>query len=481
MGALVAVVQKGEPTAASTVSVMLKELAHRGKDAYGIASAKQQTLSDSLEKLNPEKTRSNIALGYIFSKILPTDTPQLITTENFTLAFEGRIYPPQKTAEKLKPAAEDTAESIIKNCNGDYTFAIATSNSLIVGRDVVGVAPLYFGRNETLFAIASERKALWKLGLKAESFPPGNIAKVEEDTSFSFKPVRTVKQLPLTMSEIDPATKRLHNLLQQSTENRVSDVKEVAVAFSGGLDSSIVAFLAKECGVKARLITVGLENMPETTYAEKAAGALNMPIHVNTYTLDDVEKVLPKMLWLIEEPNFINASIAIPFYWTAELAASLGLDVLLAGQGADELFGGYHRYLTTYAERGVDALQKTLFNDVANCYETNFQRDNKTCTFHGVDLRLPFADLRVVNFALSLPLQFKIESSSDKLRKKILRKVAENMGLPSFIVNKRKKAVQYATGVNKALRKLAKRENLNPSAYVRKVFRETFPDVKTDD
>jgi asparagine synthase (glutamine-hydrolysing) len=481
MGALVTVVQKGEPTAASTVLVMLKELAHRGKDAYGIASAKQQTLSDSVEKLNPEKTRSNIALGYIFSKTLPTDTPQLITTENFTLAFEGRIYPPQKIVEKLKLAAEDTAESIIKNCNGAYTFAIATSNSLIVGRDVMGVAPLYFGRNETLFAVASKRKALWKLGLKPESFPPGNIAKVKEDTSFSFKPVKTIKQPPFAMLNIDAAAKRLKNLLLQSTEDRVSDVEEVAVAFSGGLDSSIVAFLVKECGVKARLITVGLENMPETMFAEEAAEALDMPICARTFTVGDVERVLPKALWLIEEPNSVNACIAIPFYWTADLAASLGLNVLLAGQGADELFGGYHRYLTTYAEKGAEALQKTLFNDVANCYETNFQRDNKTCTFHGVDLRLPFADLHVVNFALSLPLLFKIESPTDKLRKRILRKVAENIGLPSFIVNKRKKAVQYATGVDKALRKLAKRENLNPSAYVRKVFRETFPDVKPDD
>jgi asparagine synthase (glutamine-hydrolysing) len=153
----------------------------------------------------------------------------------------------------------------------------------------------------------------------------------------------------------------------------------------------------------------------------------------------------------------------------------------MAGQAADELFGGYHRYLHTYSERSASALRKELLNDVARCYEKNFQRDNQTCTFHNVELRLPFADLRVVNFALSLPLKLKIVSPNDLLRKRVLRKAAEDLGLPQFIANKAKKAVQYTTGVDKALRKLARRENLNLYEYCRKVSRDVFPDVKRDD
>jgi asparagine synthase (glutamine-hydrolysing) len=80
-----------------------------------------------------------------------------------------------------------------------------------------------------------------------------------------------------------------------------------------------------------------------------------------------------------------------------------------------------------------------------------------------------------------LSLSLKIQSSTDGLRKRILRKTAENFDLPEFIVNKTKKAIQYTTGVDKALQKLAKRENLNPSEYCRKVSCELFPDVKFDD
>lgn len=489
MSAIIAVVCKEKQTATNAILTMLKTLSPRGKNVYGIASAKDQALEDSIEKLKPETIKSNIVLGYASSKILPEDTPQPLTKNNLSLVFEGRIYPSKHTdlpmiLEKLKSSPKKSAETIIKNCNGAYAFAIATSDSLVVGRDVMGLAPLYFGRNETLCAFASERKALWKLGLgsnNVKSFPPGNIGLARKDLSLSLKPMKTVKHPKLKPLQTEPAVKRLRKLLLQSMKDRVSGMKEVAVAFSGGLDSSLVAFLAQECGVKVRLITVGLENMPETKYAEDAARALNMPIQVKTYTIYDVEKTLPKVLWLIEEPNPLNASIAIPLYWTAKTAAAHGFDVLFAGQGADELFGGYHRYLNMYAEKGSDAVQKALFSDVVNCYATNFQRDTQTCGGLNVELRLPFADLHVVQFALGLPLSLKIESSTDKLRKRVLRKTAESLGLPGFIVNKAKKAVQYATGVDKALRKLAKRENLNTSSYVRKVFREVFPDVKPDD
>lgn len=487
MGAIAALVQKEEQATANAVFNMLKELSHRGKDVYGIASAKKQTLVNSLEKLNTADIRSNVVLGYAFSRILPEDTPQLFTRGNFTLAFEGRIYPSKHAdspmrLEKLESSPERIASAIVKNCNGAYAFAIATLDSLIVGRDVMGLAPLYFGRNETLCAFASERKALWKLGLsRVEPFPPGNIVVVRSDTRFSFKRVKTVEPPILRQLEMEPAAKCLQTLLMHSTEDRVSDVKDVAVAFSGGLDSSIIAFLAQRCGVKAHLITVGLENMPETKYAEDAAEALNMQIQVKTYSIDDVEAVLPKVLWLIEEPNAVNCSIAIPTYWIAEVAAARGLKVLMVGQGADELFGGYHRYLGIYAEKGANTLKKDLFNDVARCYETNFQRDNQACMFHNVELRLPYVDLRVVNFALSLPLSLKIQSPTDKLRKRVLRKAAENFGLPGFVVNKTKKAIQYTTGVDKALRKLAKRENLNLHEYCRKVSRELFPEMKFND
>jgi asparagine synthase (glutamine-hydrolysing) len=242
------------------------------------------------------------------------------------------------------------------------------------------------------------------------------------------------------------------------------------VAFSGGLDSSIIAFLAKNSGVDVHLIHVSLENQPETEQAKKAAEKLELPIHIHLYEEEDVEKFLPKVLWLIEEPDPIKASIGIPFYWAAEKTAEIGFKVMLAGQGADELFGGYQRYVHDYLAYGGEKLHETLFKDILKMHETNFERDYKICTFHNVELRLPFATYQIAKFATELPVELKIEIKDNGLRKLVLRRVAENLGLPQFIANKPKKAIQYATGINKTLKKLATMKGMSMKEYMQKTF-----------
>jgi len=247
------------------------------------------------------------------------------------------------------------------------------------------------------------------------------------------------------------------------------------VAFSGGVDSSVVAVLAENVGLDVQLVSVGLEGQREVLFAEEAAEALDLPLHLQTYTVSELEETLAKVLWLIEEPHVINACIAVPFYWTAETASKLGYPILLAGQGADELFGGYQRYLTEYERSGAEAVEQKMFYDIENAYRANFQRDNQVCSFSGVELRLPFIDRDVVDFSLRLPLRLKINSVEDRLRKRVLRRVARNLEIPSFMADKRKKAVQYTTGVTKALQRLAKDEGLTLREYVEKAFSMVYP------
>jgi len=171
----------------------------------------------------------------------------------------------------------------------------------------------------------------------------------------------------------------------------------------------------------------------------------------------------------------MKVSVAIPFFWVAETASNFKYDVLLAGQGADELFGGYQRYLTDYVTGGVRKLEQALYRDLAMSYETNFQRDEPVCAFHKVDLRLPFADSEVVRFSLNLPVNLKIESAQDRLRKRVLRQVARNLCIPPFIADRPKRAIQFSTGVDKALRLLASNEGFTQRAYVENIFKRVYP------
>jgi asparagine synthase (glutamine-hydrolysing) len=463
---------------------MLENLIHRGTEAHGIATQTLVKTARSIEDLKDTSLRATTAIGYNFSRILGNDMPQPVLGNGYSLVFDGRFFPVDEKAgleeviSKLGGDPESNIKQILKEHDGAYALTISFSERIIACRDTFGLIPLFYGENENMCGLASERKALWPLGIRrVKSFPPGFMA-VMTRRGFKFKQITKTVQPRTRFVGMKAAAKRLERLLFEATAERVKDVKKVAVAFSGGLDSAVVAFLAKMSGVDVLLLSVGLENQPEVKHAEDAGEALGLPVHAQTYTLEDVKRDVTKVLWLIEEPNPMKVGVAVPFFWTAENAAKKGCHVLLAGQGGDELFGGYQRYLSELDSKGAKALQRTLYHDLAMSYNTNFERDHAVCAFHKVELRLPFIDRDVVNFALRLPLKLKIESAQDPLRKRVLRKMAKNLGIPSFIADRQKRAVQYATGVNKALRKLAKSEGLTLSDHIRQLFYEVYPNLE---
>jgi asparagine synthase (glutamine-hydrolysing) len=218
------------------------------------------------------------------------------------------------------------------------------------------------------------------------------------------------------------------------------------------------------------LIHVSLENQFETQEALEAAKELGLPLYVHLFKETDVELTIPKVLELIEEADPLKVNVGIPFYWAAQKTAEAKLQVLLAGQGADELFGGYQRYVKQYLISGDEKVRQTMFNDVAKVYESNLERDMKICISNNVKLRLPFASYNIAEYAMSLPTELKFEKDPDSLRKLVLRKVASNLGIPACIAQKPKKAVQYSTGISSVLKKLAKKQNITLGCYLNDLF-----------
>jgi asparagine synthase (glutamine-hydrolysing) len=485
MRSVIAVFNKRGENAVPTAVLMLTPLKHKGADTFGIATPNKIVIDAALERLSTQELESPTVVGHVFVKVTPKDKPQPVPAGKTALVFDGRIYHPHvglsetdlvaKTVQES--GSEAGAEELIRGFNGCFALAIAEKGKLVVGRDTLGLYPLYYGENASLFAFASECKALWKIGIKrAKFFPPGALM-VVDGKGFKIKPVKALKRPKVASTSLDEAADKLVALLEGSVRDRTSGLDEIAIAFSGGLDSSLIAWLAKKAGVKVHLIHVSLEKQPETEQAERAAELLDLPFHKCLYSEEDVRQVLPKVLWAMENPNLVAASIGVPFFWTAERAAELGFKVLFAGQGADECFGGYKRYQSIYTRFGEEVAENALVHDVLMAYKTNFERDSKICAFNNLELRLPFASHALTEFALGLPLKMKIESPSDPLRKVVLRKAAEKIGMPPQIVNRPKKAVQYATGVAKAIKKLAKKDRLTVKQFLQRLFSEAFKDL----
>ncbi|MCW3996765.1 MAG: asparagine synthetase B [Candidatus Bathyarchaeota archaeon] len=446
---------------------------------FSLVTPKKSLFNRNPALLSKQSPHASTLLGLVTTQSQADSGTDFLQLDDAALVFEGNVYEPtpknalREQVSKNPRDCETTLQTLIEQSDGDYIFLMLREGWIAAGRDPVGVQPLYFGENRSIAAFATNKRALWKLGIENPmSFPPGNVGFANCD-GFKFKAIKRLSYGEPKPTTLDDAARYLQEVLERSIQRRIRGLKEVAVAFSGGLDSSVVAFIASKLGAKVTLLHVSLENQPEIEEAIEAAGALDLPIQVHLFKDSDVEKVLPKVVELIEEPDPIKASIGVSFYWAAEKAAEGGFRVMLAGQGADELFGGYQRYVNQCIEEGSKKARQTMFEDIIRIHESNLERDLKITSFHDVELRLPFASFEVVEFALSLPIECKIEAKSETLRKLVLRKMASNIGMSAKIAGKPKKAVQYSTGINDAIRRLAKQRRQTAPQYINQLFENT--------
>jgi asparagine synthase (glutamine-hydrolysing) len=469
--------KKGNP-ALPTIIETLKNTQNELSMIFTVISPEKIVSHKNIDVLNRQNIDSSVAIGCSCTNELKK-VYNFLQADNTATVFEGTTYSSPVTKKKFTQEITEKLshnltqlQSFIENTEGDYSAFILKNGEVLAGRDPIGTQPLYYGENKEVIAFASNRKTLWQLDIKEPlSFPPGNLCLLTK-TGLQFKPVKTFTYVEAMQISMDDAAYRLQKLLEHSIAARVAGFKEVSVAFSGGLDSSLIAYIANKCGVKINLIHVSLENESEIETAWEASKKLDLPMQVHLFKDSDVEIVLPKIVDLIEDDNPVKAAIGVPIYWTAQLTREAGYTGLLAGHGADELFGGYQRYVKEYCKNGSEKVQQTLFNDIIKIYENNLERDKKICMNLDVELRLPFISFNIAEFALSLPVDLKFEQNPDSLRKLVLRKAALNLGLPASIANKPKKAVQYSTGINNAIKRIAQKNGQTVKEYITEIFKK---------
>lgn len=415
--------------------LMIEALAHRGPDGTSIWD------------------HGVVSMGHAHLKVTG-DVGQPVVSGDKAVTYNGEIY----NYKQFLPGTSDTialadailregSESFLKaapSIDGEYAFAYYDGAKLMLARDPVGIRPLYYGRDGDGFGFASERKALMRAGI-------GEVCKLAPGCVYVDGEERKAIVLPPYSGEIagvNEAVRLLDDALRDAVQLRIH--RDAAVAFSGGVDCAIVAAMS---GLP--LCTVGLKGSHDVRAAKNAATLMGAEERHLVYEVSekDIEEALPQVIYAVESADPLKVSIALPIFLLAQEARKSGYKVLLSGQGADELFGGYARYVDGCKS---GRLSEMLQHDLAHIAEVNLERDDAAAMAHGVEMRVPYLDMGVISVSQRIDPCLKVYfDGKDYIRKYVLRILSEKY-LPPEISNAPKKAIQYGTSVHKALEKLAK-------------------------
>jgi asparagine synthase (glutamine-hydrolysing) len=478
MGYIAALLSKTGGEVSSTLTGMLGIASPSQGETYGIACDGGLLVKGSPTGLG--SLGSGTGLGHKLIKIASNDQSQPVLQYGYAMALEGRIWRSaemdilSKTADIIGIDPRKGIRELITECEGSYVVAAIDRERLIFGRDAVGVVPLYYGENEYLIGVASNRKMLWSAGLNAVTVPTGHVGTATRH-GVIFEAAREMPQPQTKAISMKDAVEELDKLLANASDTRCIGFFRVALGLSGGIDSSLLAHYLDASGCNVYPICVGLEGSEDFRAAEEAAESLGLPLRIESHTHEEVDEDLDDVLWSVEEPDTMKVGVAIPLYWSARSAAESGCKVFFSGTGSDEVFGGYRKYITEYYESG-EAVRLSMYRDVAGSHEVNFERDYKICSDLGLELRLPFADDRVVDFGLSLPTGLKLLRVPESPRKLVLRALAEKLGFPKQMAHSRKRAAQYSTGAHKALKALAKKRGKTLAGYISERFEKVRGD-----
>src|SRR5919199_118710 len=438
--------KKGE-NVVPLVGTMLSCMTNRGPDGAGIAVADSIIQSDSLANLEFEELSGSKALGHVRLAIVGgTHGQQPFHSCNgkFTLEHNGEIYNYKKIRRRLikhhQFVTQTDSEVIVHlledhfNKKNDLLYAIRktvaeldgvyalvikdeeTENIALV-RDKMGVRQIYYGENDRFVAFASERKALWKTGIKEPTHRvlPGHAVIITSDGLIQkFK----VSHTPTHSKNI---------------------VREV-ICYTGGIQGS-----------------------SDIEFARQIAKRLNLKLRVNELTQDEVEQMIPEVINTIEDTNAGQIEVAVPVYAAVKLAHQDGINVMFSGQAADELFGGYSWYAKVVEKEGYEKLREHMTEDMLLLYRETLEREDKITMSHSIEMREPFLDMEVIAFSMQVDMKLNVKGADDAFGKHVHRKLAQKLGIPRNIAYRVKEAAQHGSGMHDVFSAIARKHGFDES------------------
>lgn len=376
------------------------------------------------------------------------------------IAKENGKYTPRSDCDLIIAMYEKYGGDLVRHITGMYAFALydKVTRTLLVGRDPIGIIPLYQGTDdEGNVWFASEVKCLVGICDTVEDFEPGTMLTVKEG-----KVRQTQYYQPKWITEI-PTSKADLTLLRQQLVNAVrshlqSDA-EFGSLLSGGVDSSLIASIAtkilreRDPNYRLKTYSVGLENAPDFKYSRMVAQHINSDHREVIFKIDDALDYIRETIYHTESYDISTIRCSIPMLLMARFIKSEGLKMILSGEGADEIFGGY---LYFHQAPNREEFHHELVSRVLNLHKFDCLRANKATMSYGLELRVPFLDTEFMNHSMSIRPEDKMTGTKNtfnqenghrvaRIEKHILRAAFANDYLPNEVLWRQKE--QFSDGV----------------------------------
>jgi asparagine synthase (glutamine-hydrolysing) len=389
---------------------------------------------------------------------------------DLVLAVNGEIYNHRELRAQLHDAYAFQSDSdcevinalyrargadFVNELEGIFAFVLwdRAAGRYLVARDSIGVCPLYYGRDAAgVLHVASEMKALLGACESIEVFPPGHVLDSRVGVALPYWQPAWREHFATRGVEIGPGT--LRAALEDAVHRQLMTDVPYGVLLSGGLDSSLVAACAARFARKRvesgdteeawwpRLhsFAIGLEGSPDLAAAQVAADALGTTHHGFRFTVEEGIDALPDVIRHIETYDVTSIRASTPMYLMARRIKAMGVKMVLSGEGADEIFGGYlYFHKAPSAQAFHDECVRKL--DALHLYDCN--RANKAMAAWGVEARVPFLDRGFLDVAMAMDAEHK-RVRAGRIEKAVLRQAFEG-ALPERILWRQKE--QFSDGV----------------------------------
>ena len=438
----------------SKILEMSKRIRHRGPDWSGVFSNKNSIMAhERLAIVDPVSGKQ----------------PLVSADKKLVLAANGEIYnhkalrtqcseykfQTESDCEVILALYKEKGVHFIDEMNGIFGFALydTEKDAYFIARDHMGIIPLYIGwDHHGTFYVASELKALEGVCHRIELFPPGHYLS-SQDGKFvkwykrDWDEYKAVKDAETNINKVKHA-------LEDAVHRQLMSDVPYGVLLSGGLDSSVISAIAKKYSQRRieaddkeqawwpqlHSFSVGLDGSPDLAAAQKVADHIGTIHHEIKFTIQEGLDAIKDVIYNIETYDVTTIRSSTPMYLMARVIKSMGIKMVLSGEGADEIFGGYlyfHKAPNTreFHEETVRKLDKLHMYDCL--------RANKSLMAWGIEGRVPFLDKEFMDVAMRINPKDKM-INGERMEKWVIRKAFEDM-LPDSVAWRQKE--QFSDGV----------------------------------